>query len=60
MSDVLKQGVKRAMLGCLGVALILLAITLFIPILHFITFPIFVIAGIAFIVIAVLRTAGRQ
>jgi hypothetical protein len=48
------------MLGCLGVALILLAITLFIPILHVLTFPIFVITGVAFVVVAVLRATRRK
>ena len=48
------------MLGCLGVALIVLAVTLFIPIIHFLTLPIFVITGVAFIVVAVLRMTGRR
>jgi hypothetical protein len=48
------------MLGCLGIIVILLAITLFTPGIHLVTFPIFVIAGVAFIVMAVLRTTRRQ
>lgn len=47
------------MLGCLGVLLILLAITLFIPVLHLVTFPIFMVMGVMFLVLAVLRASRR-
>lgn len=47
------------MLGCLGVLLVVLAATLFIPLVHFITFPIFVVVAVAFLATAIMRFVKR-